>query len=240
RRLDGANDERDRIVAKTRLDLEGVFAEANEQVADVIRALQRGGTGLDASKAREEILRIEEGVQKALAKSHPPQKEDKSIDPEELTPGLSVTIPEIGGSGIVLTGPDRRGMVVVQVGGKRMKFPADRLGPAAAGKGASKKRARSLITWEEQSGEAAEDRAVHNVCDLRGLESIDAVARTEALLDRLIRSDHGVAYVIHGHGTGVLKKAVRQYLGESPYVENFRPGDRSEGGDGVTVVELRK
>ena len=239
RRLDRADNERDRIVAETRRGLEGLFAEGHEQVADVIRTLQRGGTGADAAKAREEILRIEQEAQEALAKSHVPKKKTDALDPEELTPGRPVTIREAGTSGVILAGPDRRGMVMVQVGGKRMKFSAERLGPAS-GKKPPKRRARGLITWEENAGEATEERSLRNACDLRGLESDDAVARTEALLDKLVRSDHKIAYVIHGHGTGALKKAVRLYLEESPYVENFRPGDRSEGGDGVTVVALRK
>ncbi|MEK7307434.1 MAG: Smr/MutS family protein [Nitrospirota bacterium] len=45
--------------------------------------------------------------------------------------------------------------------------------------------------------------------------------------------------LIHGHGTGRLKKRIREHLKESPYVLNYRPGDIYEGGDGATVVELQ-
>ncbi len=47
------------------------------------------------------------------------------------------------------------------------------------------------------------------------------------------------AFIIHGHGTGALKAAVRQYLADSPYARHFRSGLPQEGGDGVTVVAMR-
>jgi DNA mismatch repair protein MutS2 len=46
--------------------------------------------------------------------------------------------------------------------------------------------------------------------------------------------------ILHGHGTGALKHALREHLSASPYVAHHRPGDRHEGGDAVTVIELRR
>ena len=45
-------------------------------------------------------------------------------------------------------------------------------------------------------------------------------------------------HVLHGHGSGVLKAAVREHLQRSPYVSRSRPAEQHEGGDGVTVAEL--
>lgn len=78
-----------------------------------------------------------------------------------------------------------------------------------------------------------------NTCDLRGLRSDEAVERVELFLDSVLRRDLPNAFLIHGHGTGVLKRAVREHLQHSRYVTAQRPGDRHEGGDGVTVVYLR-
>ena len=44
--------------------------------------------------------------------------------------------------------------------------------------------------------------------------------------------------VIHGHGTGALKSAVRAYLGDSPYVAKYRAGEQNEGGDGISIVDI--
>ena len=62
----------------------------------------------------------------------------------------------------------------------------------------------------------------------------------ERFLDRLYAEGEADCVILHGHGTGALKQALREHLAASPYVGGFRPGDRHEGGDAVTVVELRR
>ena len=57
-------------------------------------------------------------------------------------------------------------------------------------------------------------------------------------LDRSLNDGRRVAFLVHGHGTGALREAIRKELKESRYVSYFRPGTQDEGGDGVTVVWL--
>jgi DNA mismatch repair protein MutS2 len=78
-----------------------------------------------------------------------------------------------------------------------------------------------------------------NTLDLRGQRADEALAQLEAFLDRTALEGADTVYVIHGHGTGALRKVVREYLATSPYVERFRPGGAGEGGDGVSVVSLK-
>jgi DNA mismatch repair protein MutS2 len=60
-----------------------------------------------------------------------------------------------------------------------------------------------------------------------------------AALDRATLAGVPFLRIIHGHGTGKLKASLRDYLKDSPYVTEFRAGDRGEGGDGVTIVKVR-
>jgi len=78
-----------------------------------------------------------------------------------------------------------------------------------------------------------------NTLDLRGQRADDALAELEAFLDRTALEGADTVYVIHGHGTGALRKVVREYLATSAYVAQFRAGGVGEGGDGVSVVSLR-
>lgn len=78
-----------------------------------------------------------------------------------------------------------------------------------------------------------------NTLDLRGLVSEDAVERTAFFLQSMMIHEQKMCYIIHGHGTGVLKSCIRQYLQRSPLVVDMRPGQYYEGGDGVTLVWLK-
>ena len=78
-----------------------------------------------------------------------------------------------------------------------------------------------------------------NTVDLRGQRADDALGELQGFLDRTVLEGAETVYVIHGHGTGALRKVVREYLATSPYVERYRPGGAGEGGDGVSVVTLK-
>jgi DNA mismatch repair protein MutS2 len=78
-----------------------------------------------------------------------------------------------------------------------------------------------------------------NTCDLRGMRVDEATLASEQFFDQ--RSLEGVhtVFVLHGHGTGALKSALREWLPRCRYVRGWRPADSDEGGDAYTLVELR-
>ncbi len=78
-----------------------------------------------------------------------------------------------------------------------------------------------------------------NVVDVRGKAGDEAVEAVQAGLDRAALTGAVAVRVIHGHGTGRLRQVLREYLKDSPYVAAFRPGERAEGGDGVTLITLK-
>ena len=77
------------------------------------------------------------------------------------------------------------------------------------------------------------------VVDVRGKAADEALDEVVAALDRATLAAAPFLRIIHGHGTGKLKASLRDYLKDSPYVTEFRAGDRAEGGDGVTIATLR-
>jgi DNA mismatch repair protein MutS2 len=77
-----------------------------------------------------------------------------------------------------------------------------------------------------------------NTCDLRGLRVDDAVAMATTFLDRALGEGQRAVFLLHGHGTGALREALREELGRTKYVARYRAAERDQGGDGVTVVWL--
>ena len=142
---------------------------------------------------------------------------------------------------------------MVQVGALKMRIPVTDLyftSEAArrehtSGKSSSRVSNRSR---GRSQGSNAQDQGADagllpqtsdNTVDLRGMRVDEALEKVELFLDAVYAANLGGAYIIHGHGTGALKRAVRGWLPTSNYVKEFRRGERTEGGDGVTVAFLK-
>lgn len=121
------------------------------------------------------------------------------------------------------------------VSGKRK---AAKAAPIAAGHSGSGNVGASAGGSHDPSGLEVALQTSDNTCDLRGLRADDAVTLAITFLDRSLNENRRVCFLVHGHGTGALKDAVRRELKSSPYVRYFRAGTSGEGGDGVTIAWL--
>lgn len=103
---------------------------------------------------------------------------------------------------------------------------------------AAPKPPKGTLRLEDSAEPELAIQTVDNSCDLRGLRADDAISMAASFLDRSLGSGRRVAFLIHGHGTGALRDAIREELKHHAYVSHFGPADPKEGGDGVTVVWL--
>jgi DNA mismatch repair protein MutS2 len=76
-------------------------------------------------------------------------------------------------------------------------------------------------------------------CDLRGMLAHEATAEADKYLDQAFGAQMKTVTLVHGAGSGALRNAIRESLRDNPVVKSFRQGGPTEGGDGVTVVELK-
>ena len=94
------------------------------------------------------------------------------------------------------------------------------------------------VTIRQNADRALRSSAAREL-DIRGLETLEAEGVVENFLSAAVMGKLETVTIIHGKGTGALRKAVREHLRRSRYVKEFRPGAYGEGEDGVTVVTLR-
>jgi DNA mismatch repair protein MutS2 len=244
--------ERAEIVVRRREVVEDI-EQAREQVRETIRSLQRGAQMSDATAAMEDLKKQEEvartkqrEAEKALEESKPapvPQKKGEPsrrvLDENELGEGTQVFIANLGQTGVIVQPPDKRGQALVEVGRLKMRIPAERLLSAhASEKPTHMGKERNSFKEAILSARAKDSGDQEMTLDLRGERVEESLGMMDGFLDRAMRRNAPFVYVIHGHGTGRLKEAIREHLARSPYVKSFRPGQRGEGQDGVTVVML--
>lgn len=201
----------------------------------------------DVKQARRTLVKPGAAVAaNAPAASMPPGKRATAAD---LVPGTPVLVPGLGGRGHVAAPPER-GKVEVQLGGMHMTVDVSAVlidSHRAATRAVERKpepRATEPAHAEVQLVDGASDarataRTPGTTLDLRGQRVDEALANVDRWLDEQLLLGHDAVFIVHGHGTGVLRAAIRERLATHPAARRARPGEPSEGGDGVTVVLLR-
>ena len=111
--------------------------------------------------------------------------------------------------------------------------------PAKSATGRKNRRRAAATPFDAAADPDVPIQTTDNTVDLRGLRAHEAEGMAEQHLDRCLGTGLRVAFLIHGHGTGALRDAIRDLLRRSPYVERFRAAEPRDGGEGVTVVWLR-
>jgi DNA mismatch repair protein MutS2 len=89
-----------------------------------------------------------------------------------------------------------------------------------------------------EEAQLAPARTSDATLDLRGMRVDDALSEVDRFVDDSLLAHREVVFVIHGHGTGALRDAVRVHLKMHAAVARWRPGQEKEGGDGITVAWL--
>ncbi|MDD1633064.1 MAG: Smr/MutS family protein, partial [Methylococcaceae bacterium] len=245
RKLLQLQERRDRLFESMRRDLDVAFQRAHGDVAAVIRDLQRGGADArDAARAREKLLAIaaqarevETEVERSVQPA-PGEPSFEALDWRDARPGDRVLV-RGGGPGSLVSLPDRRGRVGVQVGGARLVVPVERVGRLRETKSDAPVRSRDTHVSVDARAIAGEHAGGIERCDLRGLRVEQAVAQIAAVLDRAALRGCERVHVVHGLGTGALRDAIRAHLATSPYVARLQPGHPDAGGEGVTEILLR-
>jgi DNA mismatch repair protein MutS2 len=211
---------------------------AEHSIARVIADLQREPSSQRAAAAREEIevlAAVLDDVELA-----PAAEVVDAGSPLEV--GSTVRVPALGLTGEVVALRDRE--VEVKARGMTLKLRPNELevtGRASAGPPASTGagRAQRRRPVFDTASLTRALRTESNTLDLRGARVAEGLAALDEFLDAAVLAGADAVFVLHGHGTGVLKIAVRKALADSPYVAGSGPAEPDQGGDAFTVAVLR-
>jgi DNA mismatch repair protein MutS2 len=156
-----------------------------------------------------------------------------------LFPGQKVFVVSLSREAEVAapSGPEDR-EVEVAAGGLKVRVPRDQVRVFAPAGGERERRAGGGGRPAETASGDVYLQNPGNTLDMRGMYVDDALPEIDAFLDRLSLAQAPHAFLIHGHGTGALKSAVRRHVAKSPYVKRSFPAPREQGGEGVTIVVL--
>ena len=162
--------------------------------------------------------------------------DDDYVLPRPLKVGDEVLIADIGKTGTVTALANKKGEIEVMVGIIKMRTPESnlRLMKSSGGKASQKSSKPKPSGKVFNPAETAKSE-----CDLRGMNVEDAILEIDRYIDRCLRLGLNEVSLIHGKGTGALRKGVQDYLRKNKFVKSFRLGTFGEGESGVTIVTLK-
>jgi DNA mismatch repair protein MutS2 len=231
RRLDAKLDEQlregrreiDAIIEGLKARTTALTDQAARRAAAAISTGETGAARADARTAIEQVVgRLKKGPGSPV---QPPAHAPQSVP---IEPGVRVTVGALGLEGRVL---DVHGShAEIDMHGKRLRAALRDLRVIGGGSAAAKVKVN--IDLQPRAGSLSEINVIGCTVD-------EALARLEKFLDESTVTDQQVLRIIHGHGTGQLRKGIAAFLKEHPLVARFQAAPTNQGGGGVTVVELK-
>jgi DNA mismatch repair protein MutS2 len=210
---------------QARADAEAAVAAARREAERLVERLRSTGADREGVKAfQRDLAEVARGVTEGMA---PPVPEASPLP--SLRPGQAVDLPGYRQRGTVLTEVAADGTVAVQLPVGKVRVPAAQVRLVEGGPG----KATPIPTLPSVEGLPLE-------LNLLGARVEEALNRAEQYLDDAFLAGAQRVRIVHGKGTGALRRAIADLLRAHPLVERFALADVTEGGSGVTVVELHR
>jgi DNA mismatch repair protein MutS2 len=230
------NKERERIIAKAKEEARSIVMNARyeaEDLLDQLKELQKKGYQQNLEKelqeARTNVRRLD-NLEGSLVESY--EVRGFVEPPQNLKAGESVLMLNLGQKATVLEAPDADGQVLVQAGIMKVKVHVSQLKRLDEQKESLEKMNKVRLVGVKAT-------PIKLDLDLRGLNVEEALDKVDKYIDDAVIAGLHEVTLIHGKGTGILRKAIHDYLRGHAHVASYRLGKYGEGETGVTVVELK-
>ena len=220
-----------RIVREAQAKVDAIFAELDE----LRRQQQKRADFQQMNDARANVRRgLNEA--EALVRSHESDPEPIPAPSRPIRVGDQVELPGVNRAAEVLT-VNADGSLVLQAGKMKMTVKRGQVRLLETAEEIQKKKQQSRAQSSSPKIQLA-SRAASEL-DIRGYETLEAESVVDNYIDSAVMAKLGSVTIIHGKGTGALRKAVHEILRRNKAVKSFRLGRYGEGEAGVTIVELK-
>ena len=229
------------IIAEAKREARELLRETKSAVKDVqkdLRKLQKSGahTNLNTGaleKSRRKINEAEDLVSEKVVK----QVNSEPVSADTLKIGDRVKLLTIGQNGTILSLPDGKGNLMINIGALKVKARLQDLMLINEGKD-RKPQAKSSSKYGSLL--RSKSSSVSASINVMGKNLEDALADVEKYLDDVYMAGLDMVSIIHGRGGGILKDGIRQMLKRKKYVDSYGAASYNDGGEGVTIVRMKK
>ena len=222
-------EQQERIKEQALSDFRSFLRQKEQEVKQVIKLLEAANSPKEARKQLKNLKEIKKDVA-----PQKPKVQSISFN-QNIQIGDVVDVITLGCKGTIhkILGKNK---FEASINGFAMVLSRDDISGVSR-RAQTKKEERGGVLEREKST-AMVIRSSQNTCDVRGCRVEEAINKIENYFDQKIIEKKTVLFILHGHGTGALKKAVRAWLPSCRYVQSWRVANHSEGGDAFTVVRI--
>ena len=236
-RQEKLDEQRDRIIREANEKANAILREAKEVADETIRNFHKfGKENISAAEMEKERERLRKKIKDtSAASSLGSQKPKKQHKPSDFKLGESVKVLSMNLTGTVSSLPDSRGNVTVQMGILRSQVNISDLEIIEEPSPYTQKKFSRTSKGKIAMGKSL---SVSPEINLLGKTVDEAVSELDKYLDDALLSHLNTVRVVHGKGTGALRKGIHEYLRRQKHVKSYHLAEFGEGDAGVTIVEL--
>jgi len=214
------------LVGLAREEAQEIVQKANALVENTIREIR------EQQKPVSDIRKnFENEKQEISKKALEMKKQEQEIKPSGLGIGDAVTMGDAQDVGVIIDIDEQSKAAQVEFNGVKFKLPLLQLRRASKSKIKQTTQSKNIAGYVKLDAKAT--------TDVRGFRADDACKEVERLISDAVLANLSNVTIIHGKGTGALRQAIHDQLSRHGSVSSFRNGAITEGGDGVTIVDIR-
>lgn len=228
---------RERILKEANEEARDILQKAKDVADETIRNFHKYGNATPMKEMEKQRQKVGKEVAKKNAKLsiQPQAKPAGTLTAKDLTLGQKVKVHSLGVEGYVTSLPDGKGNLFVQCGIIKSKVNIRDLSLSREEEITIPTRLRSQSSRIKMS----KSLSVSTEINLLGMTCDEAISALDKYLDDAYVAHLPSVRIVHGKGTGALRKAVSDHLRRQSYIKSFRLGEFGEGDAGVTIAEFK-